>query len=170
MGKDDIKWLREKLFTSIMREKINSHTCKSSIRNTDVCMYVCLLINPYTYAYIRAILVSSFRLWFEQHLSIWATTYDLYLRWKANRNAKELTSPLGGFLGNFLMPFAAVSAWAPGAGVVTFFAGAGFDILQVGSERDRGRGSAGNEEKAERESQSVAISRNQSQFQPYQIF
>jgi len=50
-------------------------------------------------------------------------------------------SPLGGFLGNFLMPFAAVSAGAPGAGVVTFFAGAGFDILQAGLERDKGRGS-----------------------------
>ena len=54
-------------------------------------------------------------------------------------------------MGNFLMPFAAVSAGAPGAGVVTFFAGAGFDILQVGLERDKGRGSAGNEDKAGRQ-------------------
>ena len=61
-------------------------------------------------------------------------------------------------MGNFLMPFAAVSAGAPGPGVVTFFAGAGFDILQVGFDRDKGRGSAGNEGKAGRESQSVAIS------------
>ena len=49
---------------------------------------------------------------------------------QANQEAGELTSPLGGFLGNFLMPLAAGSAPAPSAGVVTFFAGpATFDIL-----------------------------------------
>ena len=53
-----------------------------------------------------------------------------YLLGRTTEYRRELTSPLGAFLGNFLMPFAPGSEAVPGAGVVTFFAGpATLDIL-----------------------------------------